>query len=118
MRDLLVFLDNPQGNPTGVDPGAEPQLANYLDQNYPNPFNPVTTIRYGAKESTHVSLRVYNAAGQLMRTLVDEVKKPGAAYRVTWHGDNDSGQPVATGVYFYKLVTGDFTKTRKMVYLK
>lgn len=118
LQDLLTFLGNTSGPPTGVDPDAGPPLANYLDHNYPNPFNPVTTIRYGVKVQTHVSLKIYNVAGQLVKTLVDGVKKPAVEYKVTWDGDSNDGQPAATGVYFYKLVMKDFSQTRKMVYLK
>jgi hypothetical protein len=118
LRDILIKLGNDPPEATGVDPGAGPQYANYLDNNYPNPFNPTTAIRYGVKERAHVSLKVYNVAGQLVKTLVDEVKKPAAEYKVTWEGDNNSGQPVASGVYFYMLVTKNFAQTKKMVFLK
>jgi flagellar hook assembly protein FlgD len=50
--------------------------------------------------------------------LVDDVKEPAAAYTVTWDGNNDRGQQVASGVYFYKLTTKNFVKTKKMVLLK
>jgi flagellar hook assembly protein FlgD len=66
-----------------------------------------------------VSLKVYNVAGQLVRTLVDEEQTPSAdAFKVTWDGRSDMGQPVSTGVYFYKMVTKNFTQTKKMVLLK
>ncbi len=104
--------------PTGIDPDGGPQYANALESNYPNPFNPVTTIRYSIKERAHVSLKIYNAAGQLVATLVDEVRSPDRVKPVTWHGTNNTGQQVSSGVYFYKLVTKDFSKTRKMVFLK
>jgi hypothetical protein len=118
LRDLLVFMGNITDEATGIDPGTEPRLAYYLDDAYPNPFNPETTIRYGVREQTHVSLRIYNVAGQLVKTLVDEVKEPALEYKVKWNGETDSGQPAATGVYMYKLVTKGFTQTKKMVYLK
>jgi len=91
---------------------------NHLDQNVPNPFNPTTTIRYEVKESGLVSLRIYNVAGQLVKTLVDGHRNAGQLYEATWNGLNDSGQPVSSGVYFYKLVARSFTQTRKMVLLK
>jgi flagellar hook assembly protein FlgD len=103
-------------DPAGINP--VPQLVTFLDQNHPNPFNPSTIIRYGIKEGGHVSLKVYNVAGQLVKTLVNDVKTPAAEYKVTWDGKSDSGNTVASGVYFYRLVTKDFTRTRKMVILK
>ncbi len=118
MRDLLTKMGNVVPNATGVEPGDAPQYANVLEPNYPNPFNPVTTIRYGIKERAHVSLKIYNAAGQLVKTLVDEVQAPDAIEPVTWDGSNDAGQAVASGVYFYKLVTKNLSQTRKMVLLK
>ena len=98
--------------------GDTPQTDSYLDLNYPNPFNPATAIRYRIAERGHVSLRIFNASGQLVRTLVDEVRAPGVEHSVTWNGVNDAGQPVASGVYFCRLVTTNYTQTRKMILLK
>ena len=90
-----------------------------LSQNYPNPFNPTTTIAYSIKDQAHVSLKVYNVAGQLVRTLVNEQQTPQVEnFRVTWDGRNDLGSSVSSGVYFYKLVTKNFSQTKKMVLLK
>ena len=90
-----------------------------LAQNSPNPFNPATTISYSVPEGTlvQVKLTVYNIRGQLVRTLVDEVREPGS-YTVYWDGRNDAGRQVASGVYFYRMRAGDFVQTRKMVLLK
>ncbi len=115
MWDIIRWLNNNPPIPIAARPGG---LRTRLAQNYPNPFNPVTTIKYTIKEQAHVSLRVYNVAGQLVRTLVNEVQKPDGVKPVEWHGFNNSGQPVASGVYFYKLVTKDFSQTKKMVLLK
>jgi flagellar hook assembly protein FlgD len=101
---------------TGITTG--PAYANRLDQNYPNPFNPTTTIEYSIAETGFVSLKVYDVAGQLVRTIVDEVQSPGQVRPVRWNGLNDRGHSVSSGVYFYKLTAADFTKTRKMVLLK
>ena len=91
---------------------------NELKQNRPNPFNPTTTIDFQVKHTGHVSLKIYNVAGQLVRTLVDEQVSAGAIHTAQWKGINDAGQSVSSGVYFYKLVTNDFTMTKKMVLLK
>jgi hypothetical protein len=115
LRKVLLFLGNTPQTPTGVDPTGYQYS---LSQNYPNPFNPTTTIKYTLKERTQVSLRIYNVAGQLTRTLVNEVKSPGEVHAATWDGRNDAGQSVSSGVYFYKLVAGDYVQTKKMVLLK
>jgi hypothetical protein len=88
-----------------------------LAQNYPNPFNPTTTIRYEVKDAVHVQLKIYDVAGRLVRTLVDETRKPDR-YKIVWNGVNDRGGNVATGVYFYRLEAGSFVSTKKMVLLK
>ncbi len=116
LRDILIYFQNILDEPIGIDPVA---YANSLDNAYPNPFNPTTTIKYSIAERGHVTLKVYNAAGQLVRTLVDEMQSPAATgLSKTWHGMNDHGQPVSSGVYFYRLSTNRFTHTKKMVLLK
>lgn len=89
-----------------------------LSQNYPNPFNPVTTIRYALPSQQTVTLRVYNTAGQIVRTLVDGEQEPGFR-QVEWDGRNDQGQSVSSGVYFYRLEANDaFAAQKKMILLK
>ena len=88
-----------------------------LSQNYPNPFNPTTVIEYTLPERSQVSLTIYNVLGQEVRTLVNDIRAAGS-YRIEWNGADDSGKPVATGVYLYRLQAGDFTQTRKMLLMK
>ncbi len=90
-----------------------------LAQNAPNPFNPATTISYSVQQgaTVEVSLKVYDIRGRLVTTLVNEIKDAGT-YTVFWEGTSDSGQKIASGVYFYRLQAGEFTQTRKMVLLK
>jgi hypothetical protein len=113
LHDIIEWLGNPLGQTTGTGPA----LKNGLSQNYPNPFNPQTTIAFSIKDRGNVSLKVYNVAGQLVRTLANENRAAGP-YTVVWDGRNDSGQPVSSGVYFYKLVANSFSQTKKMVLLK
>jgi hypothetical protein len=115
MWHILLYLQNILDEPIAVKPGTG--YTNSLAQNYPNPFNPSTTIKYSIKDNAYVSLKIYNVAGQLVRTLVNSDMKAGA-YTETWKGLNNSGNPVSSGVYFYKLVTKDFSMTKKMVLLK
>ena len=90
--------------------------------NYPNPFNPETWIPYQLSEPAVVTLHIYSANGTLVRTLALGYQPTGmyhsksrAAY---WDGRNEHGEPVASGVYFYNLLAGDFTATRKMLIQK
>jgi hypothetical protein len=94
-------------------PGARVELS----QNTPNPFNPTTTIRFSLPASQQVGLAVYNARGALVRTLVDGVKERGD-HNVTWDGRDMAGNPVSSGVYFYRLTAGKFSESKKMVLLK
>ena len=93
-----------------------------LAQNYPNPFNPETWIPYQLSEPAEVLIQIYDGAGHLVRTLNVGLKSAGvhttrsrAAY---WDGKNESGERVASGVYFYTLRTPEFSATRRMVILK
>jgi hypothetical protein len=88
-----------------------------LSQNYPNAFNPETQIAYQLPMGRQVSLKIYNIKGELVRTLVDGYKEAGY-HTVRWDGRNQDGNEVASGVYFYRLVTNDFTSTKKMIMLK
>jgi hypothetical protein len=88
-----------------------------LDQNHPNPFNPTTTIGFTLEESGHVSLRIYDISGGLIRTVVDEPMGPGT-HSKEWDGRNSNGEPVSSGIYFYRLTAGKQTLTRKAVLLK
>ena len=92
-----------------------------LAQNFPNPFNPSTTIHFGLApklgESTFVTLKIFDAAGQEVKTLISETMAPGE-YSIEWDGTNNNNRQVAGGMYLYQLITGDFVQTRKMVLLK
>ena len=96
---------------------AKTPSAYALAQNFPNPFNPSTTIRFDMREKGFMTLKIYNVAGQLVRTLVEGVKDAGS-YNVAWDGMNDRGGSVASGIYFYKMETKDFSQTKKMVMLR
>ncbi len=93
-----------------------------LDQNYPNPFNPSTTIGFSLPVQSGggylpTTLRVYNVLGQMVRVLVDEPMAAGS-HEIIWDGKDDQGSRVASGIYFYKLRSGDYEDTKKMVLMK
>lgn len=100
--------------PTGID-DAPARFA--LHANHPNPFNPSTTIAYELARSSHVRLDVYNAAGQLVRVLVDADRGPGR-HQLEWDGRDRHGRGAASGVYFYRLQAAEFEQSRKMVLVR
>ncbi len=85
-----------------------------LAQNVPNPFNPTTTINYVLPHSASVQIGIYNTQGQLVRSLVNSHQARGS-HSALWDARDDSGRRVASGIYFYKMSTPDFTKTRKLL---
>ena len=97
---------------TGVDDIKQAPLSYDLSQNYPNPFNPSTTIKYSVPRTAFVSLKVYDVLGREVAALVNEEKSAGN-YEVKWNAEN-----FASGIYLYKIQTGSFTQTKKMIYLK
>jgi len=83
-----------------------------LKQNFPNPFNPVTTIKFDVIKSENIKIVVVDALGRDIETLVNEQLSPGS-YETTWNARNYS-----SGIYFYRLQAGDFTETKRMIFLK
>ena len=101
--------------PTGIDGETGKPFASY---NYPNPFNPTTRIRYMVPDpGSMVRITVYDLSGRLVRTLVDE-ELPGGTYMAVWHGRDDTGKRMSSGVYFYRIEIGNYRVDRKMVMLK
>jgi hypothetical protein len=88
-----------------------------LRPNYPNPFNPSTSIAFELPEPAHVSLRVYDASGSLVRTLVDN-RLARNTYNVEWNGRGDHARKLASGVYYCRLEAGARSLSRKLVMIK
>lgn len=88
-----------------------------LSQNYPNPFNPETKIRFEIPRRGKVRIQIYNTLGQEVRTLVDNVLEAGY-HEIQWHGDNDAGRSVGSGIYIYRMKAEGFTAQKAMVFLK
>lgn len=83
-----------------------------LSQNYPNPFNPVTKLGFGISNTGFVSLKVYDISGKEVRILVNEIKIPGY-YEVEFNGSD-----LPSGIYYYKIVSGRFSRVKKMMFVK
>lgn len=88
-----------------------------LKPNYPNPFNPKTKIVYELAKTVQVTLVVYNVLGQTVKILVDMEQSTGK-HEIEWDGTDSDGNLVSSGIYFYRLMTPDFTQTRKMILMK
>ena len=100
--------------PVSVEENQSETLPSAFDmyQNYPNPFNPTTVIKYQVSNTAHVSIKVYDLIGREVAVLIDDVKEPGV-YEVNFESKN-----LASGIYFYKMIAGDFTSVKKMNLLK
>ena len=99
--------------PTAVQQGVLPTVS-ALGQNYPNPFNPETTIQFDLSDGSAVTLTVFDATGQVVRTLMDGEFRSAGSYSFVWDGRNAAGHRVSSGVYMYELRAGDFRSMRKM----
>ncbi|MCK4461038.1 MAG: T9SS type A sorting domain-containing protein, partial [candidate division Zixibacteria bacterium] len=100
-------------------PAAEATLPTTVElyQNYPNPFNPFTTIRFYLPSGGRATLSIYNMLGQRVATLIDDHVNAGSM-EATWDATDDADHAVASGIYFYRLETTDFSETRRMMLLK
>jgi len=118
LADAIVLreLDRLQPSVTGVKDEIPLQFA--LSQNYPNPFNPTTTIEFSLARSVPVELKVYDLLGREVAVLINSNAMNPGRYLMRWDGRNRYGQSVATGVYFYRLIAGDFVQSKKMVLVK
>ena len=110
---ITVNLTGYSNNTIGVSTITQQLPFEYsLSQNYPNPFNPVTKINYELKVTNYVSIIVYDIRGNEVATLVNEKQNSGS-YSVNFNAAN-----FPSGVYYYKITSGDFTETKKMMLLK
>jgi hypothetical protein len=101
------------GGSVGVNSNSGITLENFsLEQNYPNPFNPYTTIKFNVPSKSQIILNVYDITGKQISSLLNEIK-PQGSYEVKFDGIN-----LPSGIYYYKLISGDFTETKKMILIK
>jgi hypothetical protein len=113
-KEIYYMISLREDDPAG---GNVIPFVTSLGNNYPNPFNPSTTISYSLGEQGNVKLNIYNIKGQLVKTLVSEVKEAGR-YKVIWNGDDNNLGKVSSGVYFYRMETKTGCVVKKMLLLK
>lgn len=114
--DWLYFFEN-TGTASEVPPTPSARAAIALLQNHPNPFNPTTSIRFDLRDRSTLDLSVYDPSGAHVATIASG-EYPSGAHEVRWNGTDARGNPVGSGVYFYRLAAAGETITRKMVLLK
>ena len=102
---------------TSDDDTFNPPLTTSLMNNYPNPFNPSTTISFTMEKEGKVKIEVFNIRGQRVTTLTDDIYSAGN-HHVEWHGIDNNSRNVASGVYFYRMTTEDFSSVKRMVLMK
>jgi len=109
-REIVsIEMATPEGQPIAA---KNIPTAYEMSQNYPNPFNPSTKINVSMKDAGDYSLTIYNVQGQVVQVISGSVAGP-ERLEITWDASN-----LASGVYFYKLTAGNFTDTKKAVFLK
>jgi len=113
--------DNPvvvETNVLGVDENVSIPTEFALHQNYPNPFNPSTQISFDVPQGSElVRLNVYNILGKKVNTLVNDIVNPGR-HTIVWNANDNEGNPVASGIYFYELSSSTFTARKKMLLIR
>ena len=114
----LVLTAQPQQTQITFVPSDSSGIPPFsLHQNYPNPFNPSTQILFDVRQTSQVTLDIYNVIGQKVRTLVNGIRGAGQ-YTESWDGTNGVGRPMSSGVYFYRLTAGTFVSSRKMLLIR
>jgi hypothetical protein len=101
---------------TGIEDDPVARLV--LRDNYPNPFNPKTNIAFELPRPARVTLRVYDIAGRLVRTILDDVQTEAGSHAEVWDGRSDRGDRLASGVYLSRLEVDGEALSRTMVLLK
>ncbi|KPJ54443.1 hypothetical protein AMJ39_00370 [candidate division TA06 bacterium DG_24] len=119
VEDDVYLIKTDADGMVGVSEGEDelPAVAQYLAQNRPNPFGSSTTICYSLSAGTPVKVAVYDIRGALVRTLAQETV-PAGFHSVVWDGRDQRGRKVASGIYFCRLETGEFTDTKRMALLR
>jgi flagellar hook assembly protein FlgD len=86
-------------------------------QNYPNPFNPSTQIKFSIPVNGFVTLKIYDLLGKEIKTLINSEYSAGS-HSMQWNGDDNLGNKVSTGIYVYRMTSGNFASSKKMLLIK
>ncbi|MCJ7813751.1 T9SS type A sorting domain-containing protein, partial [bacterium] len=114
--DLRIYSGDVETKVEENTSGAVPESFT-LYQNYPNPFNASTKIYFDIPDRSMTTLTIYDIMGHEVKTLINEVKEKGR-HQVVWNGDNNAGQNVSSGLYMYRLRSGDTIESHKMLLIR
>lgn len=114
LMEKILALFGVEGDPLDVTP--VPDAAKFAVRNYPNPFNPTTKIEYTMPKAGHLSLKIFNVRGELVKTLIDDQIETSGF--IMWDGSDDRGSKVSSGVYFYEARTAGQVQVQKMALVK
>ena len=118
MHNPFYVINVLLGSLIGIQPiGHEIPNRFELSQNYPNPFNPTTKFNFSIAKTTDVSINIYDITGRLVNTIVNQRMNPGK-YSATWTGINSLNNQVSSGVYFYRIIAGDYVEAKKMILIR
>ena len=117
MARIISFFNEPTAVTNDREKIAVPDRP-ALYQNYPNPFNQTTVFRFFLPADEKVSLTIFNIRGEIVKTLYQNEELVTGVHRIEWNGVSNSGENLASGVYFYRLATGNFISTKRLIYLK
>ncbi len=115
--NLITNPGNPNDFPTSVNLTSSIPASFDLSNNYPNPFNPATSISFGLPHPAHVKIEIFNSLGQLVSTPVNDFY-PAGQFKTGWNGTDESGSPVSSGLYIYRMSTDKFIQSKRMLLLK
>ncbi|HEX7401241.1 MAG TPA: DNRLRE domain-containing protein, partial [candidate division Zixibacteria bacterium] len=117
-NDFAPYLEIIVGISSAVNIAEENYPRGFsLMQNFPNPFNGETVLQFDLPRTSKVSMVIYNLLGERVKTLLNE-SRPAGMNAIVWDGTDQWGKPVSSGMYFYQLSTENYTRTKRLLYLK
>ena len=116
LKQNKVCAERVHSNMTNDENVSIPETFSISD-NYPNPFNPSTIISYNLPKDSHVNISIFDVLGRKVKTLTNQHMKAGKN-KVQWNGENDHGKLLAAGVYIYKILSGGYNQSKKMILVK
>jgi len=115
---IALSLLIPACSQNSVDPNNEPPPDSFeVKQQYPNPFIPSTLIEYSLSQQSDVYIIVYDTMGEQVAILIDK-EQPAGDYQVEWDGCYSNGEEAPSGIYFYRIITDNFTIVKKLLLLR